>query len=183
MKLDLTEQIEIPEKTQVSVDKSLVKIKGEKGEIERRFPHPRVEISQKDNSINLISKKATKREKKIMNTFKAHIKNMLRGVNETFIYKLKICSGHFPMNVSVQNKELTIKNFYGEKIPRIVRFSEQVSVKVEGDEITIEGVSKELVGQTASKIEEICKKNRRNFDRRIFQCGIFITSKDGKDIK
>ncbi|MAG20296.1 50S ribosomal protein L6 [archaeon] len=182
MKLDINEQIEIPEKVTVEIDKSLIKLKGEKGEIERRLVHPRVDISQKDNAIILTSKKATKREKTMTNTFKAHIKNMVKGVQEGFTYKLKICSGHFPMNVSVQNNELIIKNFYGEKKPRTVNFPETVSVKVEGEEITVEGVSKELVGQTASKIEEVCKRNRRSFDKRVFQSGIYLISKDGKEI-
>ena len=66
---------------------------------------------------------------------------------------------------------------------KLIEKSTKAQLISRGNEITIEGVSKELVGQTASKIEEVCKKNRRKFYRRIFQCGIFITSKDGKDIK
>ena len=183
MKQDINEQIQIPEKTEVSIDKSLIKIKGEKGEIERRLVNPKIEISKKEDKIVLVSKKATKREKKMINTFKAHIKNMIKGINQGFIYKLKICSSHFPMNISVQNNELTIKNFYGEKKPRKVKFPQEISVKVDGDEIIIEGTNKEQVGQTASKIEGLCKKKRNKFDRRIFQDGIYITFKDNKEIR
>ena len=37
MKINLDEHIEIPEKVTVEIDKSLIKIKGDKGEIETRL--------------------------------------------------------------------------------------------------------------------------------------------------
>ena len=77
--------------------------------------------------------------------------------------------------------KLIIKNFLGEKFPRILKLKEGVDVKIEGDKINVQSSSKELAGTTASDIEKITR--RPNFDTRIFQDGIYITNKDGKEIK
>ena len=49
------------------------------------------------------------------------------------------------MNVNVAGNEFIIKNFIGEKVPRKLKLSPEVKVKVEGDFITVEGNNKELV--------------------------------------
>lgn len=181
MKETIEERIEIPEGIEVKVEHGLVSVKGAKGIVERKLLSPRVEIKVVDKEIVIKAEKATKREKALVGTFRAHIRNMLRGVSEGHIYKLKICSGHFPMSVSVSENELIVKNFCGEIIPRKLRLKEGVSVKVEGNEVIVESVDKELAGQTAALIERLTK--RSGFDRRIFQDGIYIYVKDGKELK
>ena len=84
------------------------------------------------------------------------------------------------MNVSLNNDELQIKNFFGEKIPRILKIKEGADVKVEGEIITIESMDKEKAGQIAADIETLTK--RSGFDRRIFQDGIYIIEKAGKEV-
>jgi large subunit ribosomal protein L6 len=126
----------------------------------------------------LESKKSSKMEKKVIHSFAAHIKNMFKGVQEPHVYKLKICSGHFPMNVSVSGQEITIKNFFGESVPRKTTLPEKAEVKVNGDEIVITSADKEAAGQAAAKIESLCRITKR--DIRIFQDGCYITEKAGK---
>ncbi|MBW2978141.1 50S ribosomal protein L6 [Candidatus Woesearchaeota archaeon] len=181
MKVDIEEKIEIPKDVQIKVDRSLIQAKGSKGDVSRKLLHPKIKISVQENQIMISSKKATKREKKIIGTFKAHLKNMLKGVVEPFVYKLKICSSHFPMTASVKDNEFGVQNFLGESIPRTLKLMPGVNVKVEGSEIIVESPDKELAGQTAASIEQLCKITNR--DRRIFQDGIYIVSKSGKEIK
>jgi len=106
---------------------------------------------------------------------------MIAGVSEGHTYKLKICSGHFPMTVAVDNKDFVIKNLLGEKVPRKISIKQGVDIKVEGDEIVVTGINKNHVAQQAAAIEEMSK--RSGFDKRIFQDGVYIISKDGKEIK
>jgi len=181
MKTDIKEKIEIPKDVEVKIAGSLISVKGPKGEVSRRLLNPKVNISVKENQILMSSKNATKREKKIIGTFKAHIKNMLKGVVEPFIYKLKICSSHFPMTASVKDNEFSVQNFLGENTPRTLTIKPGVNVKVEGTEVVVESSDRELAGQTAASIEHLCKITNR--DRRIFQDGIYIISKAGKEIK
>ena len=112
MKADFKETIEIPEGVEVSIEDSLLTFKGSKGEIKRKLLNPHIKIFKKDNVIILEVKKGTKREKVMINTFKAHINNMIKGVTEGFVYKMKICSSHFPMTVNVQGNGIIIKNFF-----------------------------------------------------------------------
>jgi len=173
--------IEIPNEIEVSLKNSLLTIKGKKGEIIRSFVNPNIKISLENKKIKFSATNATKREKKLMNCFISHVRNMIRGVSEGHIYKLKICSGHFPMNANVQGKEFIVKNFLGEKYPRKLLLKENVNVKIDGEIITVESCYKELAGQTAADIEQLTKIKGR--DLRIFQDGIWIINKDGKDIK
>jgi len=178
MKLNFKEKIEIPEKIEAQIDKGIVKIKGPKGEASKKLIDPKVDIKIEDKKIIFSAKKGTKREKRIIGTFKSHIRNLIKGVNEGHTYKLKICSTHFPMNASVKDNEFILKNFLGEKIPRKIKIEQGVKINIEGEEITVESPNKELAGQTAASIEQLCRITGR--DRRIFQDGIYITKKSEK---
>jgi len=179
MKEPIEARIDIPEGVSVSYENGTIIVKGPLGELKRTLFYPGVEISA-DDKITIRCKKATKREKKMIGTFKAHIRNMLKGVTKGHVYKLKICSGHFPMTVSVEGNELVVKNFFGEKAPRRLKLSPNVKVKVEGNDVIVESIDKELAGRTASDIEQLTR--RVGFDKRIFQDGIYIYYKDGKHV-
>jgi large subunit ribosomal protein L6 len=179
MKLPKLEvSIKMPEGVTGSVDKYKVTVKGKEGEISRDFKHLRIDVTQENDSIIFTAINATKREKTMIFTFKAHMKNMIAGVQKKHLYSLKVCSGHFPMNVSVKGNELNVKNFLGEKVPRVLQFSDDVNVKLNGQEITVQCADIELAGNVATQIEQLMRTTSR--DRRIFQDGIWITSKPHK---
>jgi large subunit ribosomal protein L6 len=179
MKEDLRKEIELPADISIEID-SVVKITGPQGEVEKKLTYPKIKIFSENNKIILESKKATKREKKVMNSFCAHLKNMLKGVTEKHVYRLKICSGHFPMHVSTSDNQFIIKNFIGESVPRKITIKPNAEVKVEGTEVIITSTSKETAGQVAADIEQLTRI--KNKDLRIFQDGIWITSKCGKGL-
>ena len=175
MKADVNSEIVIPEVVTVTVTGTVVNAKGPKGEDSRDYNYPGVSVKVEEGKIKLFCAKAGKREKRIVSTFMAHVKNMLRGVVDGFEYKLKICSGHFPMNVSVSKDSLIVKNFLGEKHPRKCDFVSGVKVNVKGTEVVVESVSRESAGLVAGRIEQLCRITDK--DRRIFQDGIYITQK------
>ena len=177
----LVEDVEIPEKVEIKVEGPTITAKGEKGEASRRLFHPKISIVVESGKVILAAKKATQREKRMLGTYVSHIKNLVRGCTEGFVYKLKVCSGHFPMNVALSGNEFSVKNFLGEKVPRILQIKEGVDVKVEGEEITVESADKELAGNVAAAIERLTTV--KNKDLRIFQDGIYITEKAGKPVR
>lgn len=183
----ITEEIEIPSDVEVAIDSlnNSVKIKGSKGEVERKFIAPKISIELKDKKVVISAKKIkkfTKREKKLIYTIKSHIENMINGVKEGFIYKLQICSVHFPMTASVDKSRnvVAIKNFLGEAKERTAKILPDVSVKIEKDIINVESCNIESAGQTAANIEATTRIRAR--DKRIFQDGIYIISKAGGEI-
>lgn len=181
MKDDLTREIELKPGVTAQLQGNLLKVKGPKGEVSRVFLHPKITVSVEGSKIVLFAPKSTKREKTMLGSFESHIMNMVQGVQEPYVYKLKICSGHFPMSVSVVGNELVVKNFLGEAVPRKVEIMKGAEVKVVGEEIVVSSADKEVAGQTAAKIESACKITNR--DRRIFQDGCYITQKADKSMK
>lgn len=175
---DYQETIQLPEGVSAAVAGNVVTCKGPKGELSREILARGITAKAEDNTIILEAKNATQHQKNLLFTYKAHLKNLAKGASEGFTYKLKICSGHFPMNVAVKGNELEVKNFIGEKVPRHLKLKEGSEVKIEGDAITVTSVDKEIAGQVAADIEQLCK--RPGFDKRIFQDGIYIVEKAGK---
>ena len=180
MKKSLSHEIEIPEGVETNIEGNKLIVKGPEGENSREFNLGKINFEEKDNKIILSHKKATKKEKKIINTTASHIRNMIKGVQEKFEYKLKICSSHFPMTVKIEENKAIIKNFLGEKIDRKATIPKGVDIKIEKDIITITSTNKEIVGQAAANFESATKI--RNRDIRIFQDGIYITNKAGREM-
>ncbi len=126
-------RIELPDGVEVKVEKGIVSVKGPKGEAKRNMSDPWIEIKVEGKEAVFTAKRQTKREKTRVWTFASHLENMLKGTTKGHVYKLKICAGHFPMNVSVSGNQLTVNNFLGEKKPRVLVIKEGATVKVDGD--------------------------------------------------
>ena len=178
---ELKKEIAIPGGVEVKLEGKTVITKGPKGENSRRFLYPNMKLSMENNKLILSIKKADKKDKTMIGTFSAHIKNILQGVEEGFTYKLKICSGHFPMNVKSEANQVIISNFMGEKVPRKARILDGVTINIQGDIITLTGSNKESVGQSAANIELATR--RTGFDKRIFQDGCYITEKSSRGLE
>jgi large subunit ribosomal protein L6 len=178
---EIVEELEVPEGVEIKVDEGIATAKGAKGECKKKLLDPKVAITVKEGKVVFSAKKATRREKTRVWTYISHVKNLMKGAAEGHVYRLKVCSGHFPMNVSVSGNEFVVKNFLGEKQPRTLKVREGVGIKVEGEIINVESCDKELAGQTAADIENLTRITNR--DLRIFQDGIYITEKDGKPVR
>ena len=172
MKTNLEAKIIYPESVQIELKGGKILVSGPLGRVEKEFFGPTINIKKEDGSVVLSCKNASKHDKMILNTIKSLLKNMINGVKSGFQAKLKICSGHFPMNVSVSGNELLIKNFMGEKVARKAVVLPNVKVKVEGDIIIVSDFEKETVGQTYANIEKATYVV--NKDRRVFQDGIYL---------
>lgn len=168
-------EVEIPEGVKVEVERGKVIVEGPKGKLERELYHPRILIEKKDNKVEVKCEFARRKEKALVGTFAAHIRNMIKGVTEGFVYKMKVVYSHFPIKVNVKGNEVIIENFLGEKHPRKAKIFGNVKVSIKGDEIILEGINIEEVGQTAANIEDATKVKYR--DVRVFQDGIYIVAK------
>jgi large subunit ribosomal protein L6 len=175
----LMEEIEIPSGVSARIEnKTLVIQKG--SEESKRKINPKMKIIVEGNKVIITSDRATKKEKKIFGSMKAHVRNMIKGLGEKFIYKLQVASVHFPMTLTYDKptNELVVKNFLGEKKDRRIKLVSDIDVKINKDIIEIQSHDIEKAGQAATNIEKGTKVRKR--DRRIFQDGIFIIEKPGR---
>lgn len=175
---ELRSEIEIPEGFDIEIKGHEISVRKEGKEIRKNFP--RALFEKEGNKLVLVIKNATKKERKNLNSVVAHVKNMLKGLNEKFVYKLQVCAVHFPMNVAVKGENFIIKNFLGETKERKAKILPNAEVDVNGVIITVKSSDKDAAGQTAANIEKAAKV--RNRDRRVFQDGIFMTEEAGKVI-
>ena len=178
VKKDLEERVDIPEGVTVKVTDKVFYVSGPKGEVIAQFNHPKVQVTIEDKVLKVVSLKASKKEKAVVKTYAKKLMNSIKGVQEEYVYKLKICSGHFPVNVKLNDNVLVINNFLGEKVPRKVLIKTGAKVEVKGSEIFVSSPDKNLAGQVSADIEKTTRRN--GFDKRIFQDGIYIVQKGEK---
>jgi large subunit ribosomal protein L6 len=99
-------------------------------------------------------------------------------VTDGWEYQMEVFYSHFPMQVAVENGDVVISNFLGEKSPRRTPVHGDTEVRVDGEELTLSGPDIEAVGQTAADIEQLTRVT--NKDTRVFQDGVYITSKPSR---
>ncbi len=178
MAIELSERlIQIPQGIQVQIDAGKVTVTGPKGTINRDLSHMPVQLESGDGKVTVRARGTRKQDRAMVGTAAAHINNMIEGTSKGFVYKLRVVYAHFPVTVKVLEKEkkVSIENFSGEKTPRFASIVGDVSVKVQGDEVRVEGKSLEDVSQTASNIQETT--TIREKDQRVFLDGIYVFEK------
>lgn len=175
---EIKEEIKIPDNVEITIDGKSVHVKGEKGSISKTLSHPRIDIKVDKDIFKISCTDSPKRaEKALIGTFKAHIKNMIKGVTEGFEYQMKTVFAHFPIKTTVEGNSFIIQNFLGERSPRKAKIIEGVTVEAKGENVTVSGIDKEKVGQTAANIERATRVKKR--DIRVFQDGVYIIGKRG----
>ena len=168
-------EVRILEGIDVEVERSLVVVTGPKGTLKRNLWYPGIAISSDDENIQIRTEIDKKAQDSVVQTFASHIANMMTGVKSGFEYKLKVVYSHFPIQVKIEGKTVSVGNFLGERKPRVARILGESHVKLHGDEMVVTGINKEDVGQTAANIEQATRIKGR--DPRVFQDGIYITEK------
>ena len=180
MNKDLERVIEVPEGITVTIEGNNMVVKGNGKELSREVNLHKIETKVEENKVTLSSKGATRRQSKMIGTAWAHLKNMIKGCQEDFVYTLEVCNVHFPMNVKAEGNKVVIKSFLGETTERVAKVIDGVKVDIKGSTITVSSSDIEAAGQTAANLEKATRLTGR--DRRIFQDGIFITDKCGRAI-
>ncbi len=177
----LEETVIVPDGVKVARDGRVIKITGPNGELEKKLEDIRISIDVLDGEIHLFTKLPSKREKALLGTYASHLRNMVKGAQEDFTYKLKIVYSHFPMKVRADGKNVVVENFIGEEKPRKAKIVGDTKVKIQGDLITLSGPNKEHVGQSAANIEHATKIKK--VDPRVFQDGIYLIEKAGNPVR
>jgi len=170
--VEISRAIQIPDEVNVTIEERKVTVKGVKGTLTRDFSYAPISIELQGKVIRIWAEWPRKREASLVGTIYSHIQNMITGVSKGFTYKLKIVFSHFPISVKVKDKTLLIENFTGERNPRRAKIAGNVQIKVQSEDIIVQGVNLEDVSQTAANIEQATKVKRK--DPRVFLDGIYV---------
>ncbi len=168
-------QVTLPSGVKGSIVENRLTVKGPRGECSKDFSKIPVFVTLQDSQVDLRAFSGRKRALAVANTAKSLIEGMVRGVTEGHVYRLKVVYAHFPITVRVREGEVLVENFLGERSPRRAVIRGKCKISVEGDDVVVEGVSREDVGQTAANIEASTRIKRK--DLRVFLDGVFVYDK------
>jgi len=140
--------IEIPAKVKVEVKGQKVFVDGPKGKLD--FELPRRTSAMVEGTQIKVSRKGDDAEARALHGLsRAILNNMVKGVSEGFMKKLEIQGVGFKAVVQGKNVNLSL----GYSHPINYPIPDQIKVTVEENtKLTIEGPSKEVVGQVAAEI-------------------------------
>jgi len=176
MKIEnMTETISLPDGVKATFAEEELKVVGPLGAVTRQIRHPPFTIEIGAEAVTLTCSLASRKEKPLLGTWRAHISNMVKGVTEGFEYKLKMVFAHFPVKLSLKPNEMVIENFLGERFPRRAHIIGDTKADISDQIVTLTGLDKEAVGQSAANLERATKI--KGFDPRVFQDGFYIISK------
>lgn len=137
----------IPEKTTVTLDDTVLRVKGPLGELSRAFP--RVVLIKIDGAEITVSLRDASREYKALSgTAVAHIKNMIAGVHKLYEKKLLIEGVGFKADAQGTKLNMAL----GFSHPIIANVPKGLNVVTEKGTINISGIDKDAVGQFAAKV-------------------------------
>jgi large subunit ribosomal protein L6 len=171
-----TEKTTVPEGFNAQYEDGVLTVEGEGGELDKTMEHALVDVTVDDDEIVFCTESSKRNVTSILGTFKSHAENMIEGLQDEHVYKMKGVYAHFPMTIKKQGNEVHIENFMGERADRVIEIMDGVEVDVNGDDLELRSADKDAVAQTAARIEQICFKGDR--DPRTFQDGVYITEGD-----
>lgn len=164
VKLDRIEHsVTIPEGVTANISEDgVVTITGPKGSLTRTFQSKVINLLEDGNGLIVRVDLPRRKQRALAGTWNAHLNNMVKGVTDGFTLNLKAFYSHFPMTMQANGDTFTVNNYFGERVPRTAKILDNVEVKVSNKtEITVTGIDKEAVGQTAANIERCTTvKNR-----------------------
>jgi large subunit ribosomal protein L6 len=138
----------VPPKVKVEIKGQKVFVEGPKGKLDFELP-ARTSAKMEGASV-LISRQGDDAEAKALHGLsRAIVNNMVKGVSEGFVKKLEIQGVGFKAAVKDGQVNLAL----GYSHPLNYPIPPQITVKVEENtKLTIEGPSKQLVGQVAAEL-------------------------------
>ncbi|KAB1662285.1 50S ribosomal protein L6 [Pseudoclavibacter chungangensis] len=145
--------IQIPAGVDVKIDGRQVTVKGPKGELRLTVASP-IEATVEDGQV-VVSRPDDERESRSLHGLtRTLINNDIIGVTEGYSKGLEVVGTGYRVQAKGQNLEFALG--YSHSIT--VEPPEGITFQVEGaNKVTVQGISKQLVGETAANIRKLRK--------------------------
>lgn len=142
--------IPIPDQTTITYKDRVFTVKGPKGTLTRTI-HPLVDLKIADGILNVTIETVNKNNEAMQGMTRSLVANMVEGVSKGFERVLEINGIGYKAAVQGNSLELVL----GYSHPINFELPEGISAKVDKNTITLSGIDKEMLGQTAAKIRSM----------------------------
>ncbi len=138
----------LPSGVEVAIDEAKIEVKGPKGALSREL-HPLVRVSQQDGKLTVSPVEDSLKARGLWGLFRSLINNMVLGVSQGYSRVLEINGVGYRAEIAGD----TLKLALGFSHPVEFKLPEGITASVEKNTvITLSGIDKELLGQTAATI-------------------------------
>ena len=147
--------ISIPEGVNVNIDTKLgsINVKGKNGELFLEY-NTIIEISEKDNIINVVRKSDNRNNRELHGLYRALINNMILGVSEGFSKELNFVG----VGYGVEKKDQFLLINAGFSHPVYIQIPDGINIDLPNNTtLIIKGANKQNVGDFAARIRKIRK--------------------------
>lgn len=142
--------IAVPAGVEVKINGNVIDVKGPKGQLSREF-HPEMQVELNDGFITVTRPSEDKKHRSLHGLTRTLIANMVQGVTEGFTRNLEIHGVGY--RAAKQGNKLVLSLGYSHPIE--VEPAPGIEIEVPTPtKITVKGIDKELVGQTAANIRD-----------------------------
>ncbi len=142
--------ITVPSGVEVAIDGSDVSVKGPKGELGMTIRGP-IEAKVEENTITVIRPDEERESRSLHGLTRTLIDNMIVGVTEGYAKKLELHGTGY--RVVAKGNDLELQLGFSHSID--VAAPEGITFAIEGNKITVSGIDKQLVGETAANIRKL----------------------------
>jgi len=140
----------IPEGVEVKIEGNVVTIKGPKGELQKEV-RPEIRVEVKEGKVFLNPQIETKKTNALWGLMRALLFNMIKGVTGGYEKKLEIEGLGF--RALIEGNDLVL--YVGFTHPVKIKAPGGIKFLVEKNIITVSGIDKEIVSQTAANIRKV----------------------------
>ncbi len=169
--------VSIPSGVKVALEASTIKVEGPKGKLDLDIPHG-INVESKDDQLTVARISNMKQNRANHGTIRARLQNMVDGVTNGHKKELEIQGLGF--RVQLQGKKLVFS--LGLSHPVEFEGPKDVTLAAPSQtSITVEGIDKVLVGETAAKIRAL-KPAEPYKGKGIRYLGETILRKQGKSV-
>lgn len=167
--------ITMPAGVEISNDNNVVTVKGPKGELTREF-NKNIEIKVEGTEITLVRPNDSKEMKTIHGTTRANLNNMVVGVSEGFKKDLEMKGVGYRAQLQGNKLVLSVGKSHQDEVeaPEGITFTVATPTT-----ISVEGINKEVVGQTAAYIRSL-RSPEPYKGKGIRYVGEYVRLKEGK---
>lgn len=142
--------VQIPSGVTVTVDGTLVRVKGPKGELSQQFP-AEMAINVDGAELKVTRPSEEKRVRALHGLTRSLINNMVNGVSTGFEKRLEIVGVGYRAEANAKGVKLIVG--YSHPVEYVA--PEGIKIQVEGNVVIVQGIDRQVVGQVAAEIRKV----------------------------